>query len=224
MFFQLTRDCAWSIALQLHAHLSGHWRFWLAFSSHGEQNCLKVSPTYRIHPGLGEGGSPGNSWWGCVTRFSTNADPISDQKMLFSKPVFQTWPLKLIPFFRPGGGHKTQHYMFWHKTEIMSSLLRLKPQPKDFLKSISNSHIYIYYTLIQRRSPFVNHTRFQTKMGKIYTGFLTKTAQKPQAHSYMSYIREYAPPFPPPPPKENTAHESGTLTASFQGCKTARIA
>ena len=29
-----------------------------------------------------------------------------------------------------------------HKTEIMSSLLRLKPQQKDFLKSISNS----YYT------------------------------------------------------------------------------
>ena len=31
-------------------------------------------------------------------------------------------------------------------------------------------------------------------MGKVYTGFQTKTAQKPQAHSFMSDIREYAPP------------------------------
>ena len=34
-------------------------------------------------------------------------------------------------------------------------------------------------TLIHNRSSFVNHTRFQTKTGKIYTRFQTKTAQKP---------------------------------------------
>ena len=32
---------------------------------------------------------------------------------------------------------------------------------------------------IHSRSSFVNHTRFQTKMGKVWTGFQTKTAQKP---------------------------------------------
>ena len=29
-------------------------------------------------------------------------------------------------------------------------------------------------TLVHNRSSFVNHTRFQTKMGKIYTRFQTK--------------------------------------------------
>ena len=50
-------------------------------------------------------------------------------------------------------------------------------------------------TLIHNRSSFVNQTRFQTNMGKVYTRFLTKTAQKPYplgvAHTYMAYIREY---------------------------------
>ena len=49
----------------------------------------------------------------------------------------------------------------------------------------------------------VNHTRFQTKMGKVYTRFQTKTAQKPlpdgAAHTYMAYIRDYPPPPPPHP-------------------------
>ena len=46
-------------------------------------------------------------------------------------------------------------------------------------------------------------TRFQTKMGKIYTRFLSKTAQKPYPmgrHTYIAYIREY----PPPPAPSGT--------------------
>ena len=38
---------------------------------------------------------------------SSNPDPISDQKC-----HFQSWSLKSIPVFRPGGGHKTQHNIF----------------------------------------------------------------------------------------------------------------
>ena len=34
-------------------------------------------------------------------------------------------------------------------------------------------------TFINSRSSLENHTRFQTKMGKVYTRFKTKTAQKP---------------------------------------------
>ena len=34
-------------------------------------------------------------------------------------------------------------------------------------------------TLIYNRSSLVNHTRFQRKMGKIFSRFQTKTAQKP---------------------------------------------
>jgi len=32
---------------------------------------------------------------------------------------------------------------------------------------------------IDHRSPLENYTRFQTKMGKVYTRFQTKTVQKP---------------------------------------------
>ena len=48
-----------------------------------------------------------------------------------------------------------------HKTEIMSSLLRLKPQQKDFLKSISNSY---------------------------YTFFLTPLELKRRTHSYTTVV------------------------------------
>ena len=109
-------------------------------------------------------------------------------KNVIFRTRFQTWPLKSIPVFRPGGGHKTQHKR-WHETEIMSSLLRLNVQQKDFLKSISNSHITLSFlfswnsettnTSIHHRSSFVNHTRFQTKVSNVYTRFRTKTEQKP---------------------------------------------
>ena len=107
-------------------------------------------------------------------------------KNVIFRTRFQTWPLKSIPVFRPGGGHKTQH-KHWHETEIMSSLLRLNVQQKDVLKSISNSHITLSFlfiwkaknTLIHHRSSFVNHNRFQTKMSKVCTLFQTKTEQKP---------------------------------------------
>ena len=101
---------------------------------------------------------------------SPNPDPISDQKNVIFHTRFQNWHLKSIPVFTPGGGHKTQHYMSdRHKREIMSSLLRLKPQLKDFLKSISNSHIILSFlficncndetnTLIHNPNSFVNHT------------------------------------------------------------------
>ena len=51
-------------------------------------------------------GNSENSWWGWPLG-SPNPDPISDQKMSF---IIRTWP-----------------------REIMSSLLRLKHQPKRFL-------------------------------------------------------------------------------------------
>ena len=71
-----------------------------------------------------------------------------------------------------------------HNTEIMSPLLRLERQQKDFLKSISNSHIRLSFLLIRNTSihdriSFVNHTGLQTRMGKIYTRFQTNTEQKP---------------------------------------------
>ena len=142
MFFQLTRDCAWSIALQPHVHLSGHvsdWSFHLMGSKTVYKCHWRIEYTRPWGKGLllgilGDGVQP-------VLQMLTCFRP----KTVIFQTRFQTRPLKLIPFFRPGGGNKTQHYMFRHKKEIMSSLLRLKPQPKDFFKSISNSHITLSF-------------------------------------------------------------------------------
>ena len=71
------------------------------------------------------GGTPGNSWWGYYTvpPGSPNPDPISDQKVSFSTPVFR--PLKSIPIFRPG-----------LYAEIMSSFLKLeRKQTKNSLNA-----------------------------------------------------------------------------------------
>ena len=71
---------------------------------------------------------------------------------------------------------------------------------KKLFKSISNPHIslsFVYSFGIETmnkfthsRSSLENHTQFQTKMGKVYTRFQTKTAQKP---SPMAYTRESLP-------------------------------
>ena len=54
---------------------------------------------------------------------------------------------------------------------------------------------------VHSRSYPENHTRFQTKMGKLYIRLQTKIAQKPlpdgAAHTYMAYIRQYPPPARP---------------------------
>ena len=71
----------------------------------------------------------------------------------------------------------------------MLSLLILERQQKDFLKSISNSHITLASLFIwigndkfvhTLRYSLKNDTRIQTKIGKIFTRFQTKTAQKPR--------------------------------------------
>ena len=91
----------------------------------------------------------------------------------------------------------------------MTSLLRLKPQQKDFLKYTFRIHVLHFAsysfgiettnTLIRNRSSFVNHNRFQTKMSKIKIyPFSDQTSSKTlplgAAHTYMAYIREYPPP------------------------------
>ena len=70
----------------------------------------------------------------------------------------------------------------------MSSLLKFERQQNDFLKSIIRIRILLFLafsfrikttnTFINSRSSLKTHTRFQTKMGKIYTRFQTAMAQK----------------------------------------------
>ena len=81
----------------------------------------------------------------------------------------------------------------------MLSLPRSWERRQKIIQSISNSHVFLSYLLIWNwndqyvhtlRSFLENHTWFQTKMGKVYTRFQTKTGQNPYP---MAYIREYPP-------------------------------
>ena len=99
---------------------------------------------------------------GGVPRSSLNPDPISDQKCHFSHPYSDLAPKK-----------------------FMSSLiLRLEQQQKirihayiifllhSYSFGIETNNVFIHF-----RSSLENHSRFQTKIGKVYTSFQTRMAQ-----------------------------------------------
>ena len=100
---------------------------------------------------------------GSVPPGSPNPDPISDQKMSFSVPVF-----------RPG---------LWAK--IMISLELTKKNPSNpFLICIFLFLSYLFgietiNTFMHSCSFLENHTRFQTKNWQNLYPFQTKKAQKP---------------------------------------------
>ena len=84
----------------------------------------------------------------------------------------------------------------------MSSLLRLERQQKDFLKPIMNLHIIPFSysfgiettnTFIRSRGFLENHTRFKTKMGKVYILFRTETTQKPYPPGLRIHLSAYPP-------------------------------
>ena len=130
---------------------------------------------------------------------SPNPDPISDQKNAIFHTHFQTRPVKSIPVFRPG---------LW--AEFMLSFLRLERRQKNssnpfririfsFILSYSFGTETIK-TFIQSRSSLKNHTRFQTKMGKVYTRFQTKRSKPyPMGRDipYIAFIGEYPPSYMP---------------------------
>ena len=129
---------------------------------------------------------------GCSARFFKPWPDFRPKNVVFHT-CFQTRPLKSIPVFRPG-----------LKGEIMLSLLRLGRKQKNssnpfririFIFLSHSFGIETINTFIHSRSSLENHTRFQTKIGKVFTRFQTKTAQNHYpmgaAHTYMAYIREY---------------------------------
>ena len=70
----------------------------------------------------------------------------------------------------------------------MLSLLRLERKQKNSLNPFRiRIFLFLSYsfgietlsTFIHSRSSLENHTRFQIKMGKVYTRFQTETAQNP---------------------------------------------
>ena len=61
-------------------------------------------------------------------------------------------------------------------------------------------------TLISSRSSLENHTRFQTKMGIVYTRFQTKTAQKTYPMGRQISLYEWVPPPPPEGDYQSTSY------------------
>ena len=72
------------------------------------------------------------------------------------------------------------------KTKVKLSLIRLE---RNFFSNPFRIRVFLFLsysfgmetidTFIHSRSSLENHTRFQTKMSKVYTRFHTKTTQKP---------------------------------------------
>ena len=131
---------------------------------------------------------------GGVLPSSPNPDPISDQKMLFSHLFSDLAFNKLC-----------HHYLDYNSNK------------KYCLKSVRIG-IFLFLsfsfetetinTFVHFRSALEKHTRFQTKMSKVYTRFQTKTAQRPFGAAHR-YVGEY----PPGPDNTNTL-----LTCSLDVC------
>ena len=71
-------------------------------------------------------------------------------------------------------------------------------------------------TLIHNRSSLVNHTRFQRKMGKIFSRFQTKTAQKPATLWGGTYLYRLYKGVPPPGSGDGFAACSRALENSMK--------
>ena len=120
---------------------------------------------------------------------------------------FQTRSLKYTPVFRPGFRQKLCHHFLDQSAnkKNASNAFRNRLFP---LCSYS-SGIERINTFIRTRSSLENHTRFQTKMSKVYTRFQTKHPYPIGRHvTYMAYIGEYP---PPPPPGTKIERDFTTL-------------
>ena len=98
---------------------------------------------------------------GGVPPGSPNPDHISDQKMSFFTPIFRPGlqnPYQLLDLASKKLCH---HYLDWN-TKKNDFLIRTFP----FLSY--SFEIEKINTFKHSRCPLENHTRFQTKMGKVY--------------------------------------------------------
>ena len=93
-------------------------------------------------------------FWG-APHGSPNPGPISDQKKVIFHTSFQNLPLKPIPVFRHGGGHKRNIHVYIDRNCVIR--LRLgRRQQEDFLKSILISHSTLSYSFgIETTNTFI---------------------------------------------------------------------
>ena len=137
----------------------------------------KKKKTCQQHREGEGGGTPKNHWRGCAARFSKSWPYFRPKHGIFHTG-FQTWPLKSLLVFKPGGGHKTQHTCL--RRQIISSLLRWERQQKNVFLKIHFEFAYygfISYSFRTNRqisNMFIHHRSSPEN----YTRFQTKTAQK----------------------------------------------
>ena len=135
---------------------------------------------------------------------SPNPDLISDQKLSFSTPFFRPGLSNSYPFSDLEVVTKRNIKLGFHKKEIMSLLLRLKPQQKDYLKSISNSHIDTFFLIhfeLKRRTHWYTTVVLRKSYpipdqnGQNLDPFSDQNGVKVKpfgaAHTYMAGIWEY---------------------------------
>ena len=121
---------------------------------------------------------------------SLNPDPISDQKMSFSTPVFRPDLENPYPFsdlaFRQKSCH---HYLGESATKKINSS---NPSHIRIFLFISYSFgTETINTFVHPPSSLENHTRFQTKMGKIYTRFQTNKLYGYDKKKVLQYCKSY---------------------------------
>ena len=151
-------------------------------------------------------GTPKNHWRGCAARFSKSWPYFRPKHGIFHTG-FQTWPLKSILVFKPGGGHKTQHTCL--RRQIISSLLRWERQQKNIFLKIHFE--FAYYGFISY--PFRTNRQIcsYTTVAPLKTipDSRPKRAQKPLVTlwggTYLNGL--YREVTPPPPTSRNTCHK-----------------
>ena len=136
---------------------------------------------------MGHGGCSYEFLVGCDARFSKKPGPISDQKMSFPHPFSDLEEVT----------ERNIHVYIDRNYNIITQI-----------RAPTNSHIMGLFPInLEPIEKYVytppqlpeNHTRFQTKMGKVYTSFQTKTAQKPYSLGRHTPIWLIEGSFPPPP-------------------------
>ena len=110
-------------------------------------------------------GTPGDSWWGCAVGFLKSRPYFRPKNVIFHTR-FQTWAL---------GRNYAITCIRAQTKKILQTHFEFAYFSLSFLLIWNGSDWFF----IHSRSSLKNHTRFQTKMGEVYTSFRSKTAQKP---------------------------------------------
>ena len=113
---------------------------------------------------------------GGVPSGSSNPDPISDQKMSFSTPIFRPDLLNPYPFSDLAFRQKLSYRYLDQSANKKIPQIHFEFAYFSFSYSLG---IETINTFIHSHSSLENHTRFQTKMSKVYTVFRPKWRKNP---------------------------------------------